>query len=337
MNSSKLIYREYGDPLSVVEKIDATIPLVQANQLLVKMLAAPVNPADINTIQGKYPSKPTLPAIPGNEGVGEVVQIGTQVTNFSIGDRVVPMTTMVGTWQSHTILEAVEAFKVPADLGLVEASTLTVNPCTAYRMLVDFGGLTRGDVVIQNGGNSACGQNVIQLCKIWGYQNISIIRDRPKVSELKKFLLKLGASHVMTEEELRTTQIFKNREVPRPKLALNCVGGKSATELMRTLEHSGTIVTYGGMSREPVTVGTAMLIFKNLQVRGFWMTDWSKKHAKSPERRQMLEELVEFMRSKKLKGPVAKMVHFDNYKEALTNTLSDRGMTGLKYIINFSK
>lgn len=62
---------------------------------------------------------------------------------------------------------------------------LNVNPCTAYRMLKDFVSLKAGDTVIQNGGNSAVGQMVIQLCKVWNYKSVSVVRDRPNIQELK--------------------------------------------------------------------------------------------------------------------------------------------------------
>lgn len=69
----------------------------------------------------------------------------------------------------------------------------------------------------------------------------------------------------MTLEELRQSQLFKSGEMKKPRLALNCVGGKSALEIMRHLQNEGTVVTYGGMSREPVTVPTSALIFKDIK------------------------------------------------------------------------
>lgn len=71
----------------------------------------------------------------------------------------------------------------------------------------------------------------------------------------------MGATEVLTEEEMRTSTIFKDK-LPKPKLAFNCVGGKSALEILRHLDKNGVMVTYGGMSREPVTVPTSALIFK---------------------------------------------------------------------------
>lgn len=70
-------------------------------------------------------------------------------------------------------------------------------------MLKDFVLLKSGDVVIQNGANSACGQNVIQLCRINNFISINIIRDRPDIEQLKSYLFTLGADYVLTEEELR--------------------------------------------------------------------------------------------------------------------------------------
>lgn len=77
------------------------------------------------------------------------------------------------------------------------------NTSTAYRMLKDFVDLQPGDSVIQNGGNSAAGQNVIQFCKAWGLKSINIVRNRPDIDKLKEHLNGLGATYVLTEEELR--------------------------------------------------------------------------------------------------------------------------------------
>lgn len=335
--ASKLIYTEYGDPVKVVQKQQDPIPEVKPDEILIKMLAAPVNPADINTIQGKYPARPALPAVPGNEGVGVVIKTGDTVNDIKAGDHVVPLASGLGTWRTHVVLPADCVLCVPKELGVVEAATLTVNPCTAYRMLKDFANLRCGDTVIQNGANSACGQYVIQICKVWGINTVNIIRDRPEIEELKTFLKDLGATYVLTEEELRKTDLFKTKKLDKPRLALNCVGGQSALEVMRHLQNGSPIVTYGGMSREPVTVPTSALIFKDIQVRGFWMTEWSKKHADSLERFEMFEELISMMTNNELRGPAYKLVDFEDFKEALMNTMTIKGMIGKKYILEFDK
>ncbi|XP_047521611.1 enoyl-[acyl-carrier-protein] reductase, mitochondrial isoform X1 [Pieris napi] len=333
--SRQLVYKEFGDPLHVVKYRECEVPPLGKQEVLVRMLAAPVNPADINTIQGKYPVKVNLPSIPGNEGVGLVEQVGSEVKDLSRGKKVILTTSLEGTWRDVGVFQRSSLTVVPDALGDVEAATLTVNPCTAFRMLRDFVCLKKDDVVIQNGGNSACGQNVIQICKAWGVKTVNIVRNRPEINDLKAYLTSLGATYVFTEEELRSVQIFKG-EVKKPLLALNCVGGKNGAQLFRYMDHGGTMVTYGGMSREPVTVPTSAFIFKDISCRGFWMTAWNKKAA-SEAREQMLGEIIKLMLSKELKAPIHKLIKFKDYPEVLKNSLAPQGFAGCKYLLDFTE
>lgn len=273
--------------------------------------------------------------IPGNEGVGVVEEIGSDVKGLCNGNRVIITEPAQGTWRDIAVFDKKMLRVVPDDLGLVEAATLTVNPCTAYRMLSDFKNLKDGQVVIQNGANSACGQNVIQICKAWGIANVNIVRNRPEISDLKKYLECLGATYVLTEEELRTTTLFKEKQIKKPILALNCVGGKSALEIVRHLDKTAAMVTYGAMSRDPVTIPNSALIFKNISFHGFWMTAW-KENASEDQKEQMMADIIKLMYEKKLVGPVHKMVKFEKYQEAIGNALSSKGFTGCKYILDFS-
>ncbi|KAF4522450.1 hypothetical protein B566_EDAN002534 [Ephemera danica] len=130
-----------------------------------------------------------------------------------------------------------------------------------------------------------------------------------------------------------TTDIFKKGVVKSPRLALNCVGGKNALEVMRHLAFRGEIVTYGGMSREPLTVSTAALIFKDLRVRGYWMTQWNKEHIGSQQWSEMINDITSMILAKQLKPPIHKVVSIDNFTEALGNTMNPKGFAGCKYIL----
>ncbi|XP_018411792.1 PREDICTED: trans-2-enoyl-CoA reductase, mitochondrial-like [Nanorana parkeri] len=243
------------------------------------MLAAPVNPADVNMLQGNYGILPNLPAVGGNEGVGEVIKVGCQVHNLKPGQWVVPIDCGFGTWRTEAVCKANEVIAVDKDISVISAATLSVNPCTAYRMLTDFMTLRPGDTVIQNGANSGVGQAVIQICASMGVNTINVIRDRSNLSEMIKKLQSLGANYVITEDMLQNegmAHLFKVGE--RPKLALNCVGGSSAGNLFCHLKDGSTMVTYGGMSRKPTPLPAKALIFKNMKVCGFWMTQWKRNH-----------------------------------------------------------
>lgn len=191
-------------------------------------------------------------------------------------------------------------------------------------------------VVIQNGANSACGQNIIQLCKAWNVKNINIVRNRPHHNELKSYLESLGATCVLMENEVRKTKIFKDGCIDKPSLAINCVGGKNSMAMAGHLKPGGCMVTYGGMSMQPVMIPTAAFIFKNITTKGFWVTAWNKKKENKSLKDEMLAELIALMCEGKLKGPVHKLVKISNFSEALSNTLNKKGFTGCKYLLDFT-
>lgn len=314
-----LRFRKHGDPSQVVQLENVDLPPVSSKDVLVKVLAAPINPSDINMIQGTYAILPDLPAVGGNEGVAQVVQVGSQVKILKPGDWVIPKDAGLGTWRTEAVLAEDDVISLPNDIPLLSAATLGVNPCTAFRMLSDFENLKPGDSLIQNAANSGVGQAVIQIAAARGIHTINIIRDRPEFTQLSDRLKAMGATHVITEEALRRPeikQLFKT--YPKPKLALNGVGGKSATELLRHLQYGGSMVTYGGMAKQPVTVPVSALIFKDVKVRGFWVTQWKKDNSNDGNAfRAMLDELCRLIREGKLTAPACTEVPLKDYSKAL--------------------
>ncbi|NXD14969.1 MECR protein, partial [Nothocercus nigrocapillus] len=285
----------------------------------IKMLAAPINPADINMIQGTYGLLAQLPAVGGNEGVGQVLGVGSRVTSVRAGDWVIPADAGLGTWRTEAVFPDEALLRVPSDVPVLCAATLGVNPCTAYRMLADFETLRPGDSVIQNAANSGVGQAVIQIAKASGIRTINVVRARPDLPKLVERLVSLGADHVITEEMLRKpdmNDIFKS--IPKPRLALNCVGGKSATEMLRHLQPKGTMVTYGGMAKQPVTVPVSAFIFKDVKLRGFWMTQWKKDQMHNKDGLQsMMQSLCELIQKGQLRAPACTEVPLEDYRAAL--------------------
>ncbi|KFP30831.1 hypothetical protein N325_10547, partial [Colius striatus] len=264
-------------------------------------------------LAGSYAILSPLPAVGGSEGVGEVLEVGRRVAALRPGDS------GLGTWRTRGVFPEELLLKVPRDIPVLCAATLSVNPCTAYRMLADFQPLAPGDSVIQNGANSGVGQAVIQIAKASGIKTINVVRDRPDLPKLVERLMALGADHVITEEMLRKPEmkeIFKS--IPKPRLALNCVGGKSTTEMLRHLQPKGIMVTYGGMAKQPVTVPVSAFIFRDVQLRGFWMTQWKRDHAQDQQSlASMIDALCQLIRRGQLAAPACTEVPLQDYKVAL--------------------
>ncbi|XP_060703274.1 enoyl-[acyl-carrier-protein] reductase, mitochondrial-like isoform X1 [Hemiscyllium ocellatum] len=312
-----LIYHKHGDPLRVIRLETLKPPQLGDSDVRAQILAAPINPSDINMVQGTYPILPNLPAVGGNEGVGQVLEVGSKVTNLKPGDWIIPSDAGLGTWRTETVDNMNRFSKVPNNLPLLCAATLGVNTCTAYRMLHDFETLKPGDSVIQNAANSGVGQAAIQIAKAMGLTTINVVRDRPDLQQLTDRMKSMGAHYVITEEALRKPdmeELFK--KVPRPHLALNGVGGKSATEILRHLVKGGTMVTYGGMAKQPITVPASALIFKNVKIQGFWMTQWKQDHGHDLVQ-EMISVLCDFIQAGKLRAPVCTKVKFQDYPTAL--------------------
>lgn len=282
-----------------------------------------MNPADVNQIQGVYPSKPPFQttlgtgepsAVAGNEGAFEVIATGSNVKNLTKGDWVVMKQTGQGTWRTHAQLDESQLIKIEDKEGLtpLQVSTVSVNPVTAYRMIKDFcewDWLRAGEEwLIQNGANSGVGRAAIQLARLWGIKTLNVVRERKTPEEtdaLKKELYDLGATAVVTEAELLSKD-FKNmvneftRQGKEPiRLALNCVGGKSATALAKTLAPNSHLVTYGAMSKQPVSLPSGLLIFKNLVFDGFWVSRWGDKHPELKE--NTINDVLELTRTGKFK------------------------------------
>jgi len=261
-----------------------------------------------------------LPAIGGNEGVARVLAVGSDVKGLQVDDWVIPASPGFGTWRKYAVCDGEDVDPIPREgVPLELAATISVNPCSAYRMLHDYIELKPGDLLVQNGANSSVGMAVIQLCKHMGVQTLNVVRDRPNLSDLKARLESLGATVVITEEELANTRSLAEAMATfkgaKPVLGLNCVGGNSAADIARLLKDGSSMVTYGGMSRKPVCVPTGRLIFNDVSLRGFWLSRWTETHGKA-ERRAMIKDLMDLIREKEFKTFV-QLKPFEEFTEAL--------------------
>ncbi|GLJ54118.1 hypothetical protein SUGI_1158950 [Cryptomeria japonica] len=334
-SSRAIIYEEHGPPDKVTRLVELPVCDLKENEVCVKMLAAPINPSDINRIEGVYPVRPPLPAVGGYEGVGEVKALGSGAKYLSIGDWVIPSPPSFGTWQTCIVKEENAWCKVPKDVPAEYAATVSVNPSTALRMLEDFVSLKAGDVVVQNGATSMVGQCVIQLSYLRGIQTINIIRDRPDLDDVKQRLKEMGAGKVFSESELEVKNVKSLLgDLSEPILGFNCVGGNAASLVLKFLRQGGTMVTYGGMSKKPITVSTSSFIFKDLHLRGYWMQNWVNSHT-SNEFKTMTDYLLRLVRDGLLKYKT-ETVPFQDFDAALQKALGKQGHFS-KQVLMFDK
>lgn len=233
------------------------------------------------------------------------MSVGSEARTVQKGDWVIARRTGIGSWRTHAQVpeDAVTKIEDRAGLTPLQVGTVSVNPVTAWRMLKDYQDLKDGEWWIQNGANSGVGRAALQLGKRWGFRSIAVVRGRETKEEqdrLEAELKGLGAELVVTEKDVGEKGFpGKVKEWTGGKgvlLALNCVGGDPAMQLAKVLATGGTMITYGGMSKQPMRLGAAMMIFKDLKFRGFWVSRWADQHQDA--KRKTVEELLVMYRNR---------------------------------------
>ena len=320
-----LAFRSHGSPRDVLApRSFPRLGDIGRDAVRCDVIASSVNPADVNTVEGVYPLRPAPReggfSIGGNEGVMRVTEVGSDVRGVRVGDVCVPKNAPnLGLWAEEVIapstavqvvVEGDRASAIPLE-KLRDLSCLSVCFMTAERLLRDFGDLREGDFVIQNGATSAVGQAVIQLCRERRLRSINMVRDVAKSSD---YLKALGGDIV--------TDVRNVKEVCRElgiqaKVAFNCVGGESSSALAKRLEAGGTMVTYGGMSKQPVVCPTPLMIFKNIKSVGFWLSGRDGSKCSATETEATTSYLVEKVLEGKL-GVRTSIVPFSKAMTAFT-------------------
>ncbi len=305
-------FASYGQPADVIELTETASPTLAEGEVRVNVLAAPINPADINLIQGNYGIRPELPATPGVEGCGEIIE--SLSPNFNPGDKVI-FIDRSGSWSEQVTCPDNTILKIPTDTPSDQASMLKVNPLTAWCMLTQLRDLPKGSWVIQNAANSGVGYCVIQIAKILGLKTINLVRREELIPDLEK----LGGDICMLDNRENIDTIRDKQ----PELALNAVGGDSALRLMDALAPQGLHVTYGAMSKLSLKVPNKFLIFKRIQIHGFWVTEWIKENDAALVE-STYQQLAQWMIDKKLVQPIDSTHTLDEVHTAIARAQQDK-------------
>jgi NADPH:quinone reductase-like Zn-dependent oxidoreductase len=294
----------------VIEAVEFELPPVADGQALVKVLAAPINPSDVLTLTGEYGMLPPLPAIGGNEGVGEVLEVATDVGNLKVGQTVL-LPVGCGTWRTHLIAEASQLIPLPS-ADPQQLAMLTVNPPTAYLMLRDFVDLQPGDWVIQNAANSGVGSYLIQLAKIRGLKTINVVRRDSAVAAVQAE----GGDVVLVDGPDLPKRVREATGGAPVKLGIDAVGGASTDHLASSLAEGGVLVNYGRMSGEPCQINPGSFVFRDVTLKGFWLARWFRQ-ATPQQQMQLFGELIQLIASGKLKARIAATYDISQIKQAV--------------------
>ncbi|KAL8687235.1 MAG: hypothetical protein Q9224_005211 [Gallowayella concinna] len=251
------------------------VPEPGENQVLVEMLAAPINPLDVLVLQDKYPVKPQNHQqdrpIPGYDGVGKVIACGDKVDGLHEGDRIIIKHHGLGTWRTHAILSAHDTLKIPNDMELGAAAILRMGIMMAYLMMETNSEAARpGDWIIMNGATSVIAHFLGQFAHARGLKVISIIRDREDAEATARLLKRHSADIVLQSHEVESTKELQNKRI---MLGFDAVFGPGGSQLINCITPGGRYVSYGFLGGlgpgSAIPISQELIFIKHLTFKSF--------------------------------------------------------------------
>ncbi|HZV00412.1 MAG TPA: alcohol dehydrogenase catalytic domain-containing protein [Planctomycetota bacterium] len=257
-----------GEALANLALARVPRPRLAPGRVLVRIHAAPVNPADLLWLEGRYGIDRAFPATPGFEGAGVVVASGGGLLGrWLVGKRVAcGGHTCSGTWAEFCLADADQCMPLRRDLAFEQGATAMANPMTAIA-LVDL--VRRGGhrAYVQNAAAGQLGRMIDATAREAGIPGIHVVRRAEQAEALRQ----AGAGNVLVSSDpgFETALATRARELSAT-IALDAVAGASTGRLLGALPRGGEVVVYGSLSGEPCgSIDPMALAFGAKRVRGF--------------------------------------------------------------------
>jgi len=234
-----IVSHRYGRP-DVLELRDVDKPVIEDHQVLVRVHASSVNPAEWYRVTGPYFAriaeglrKPKHPSM-GADLAGRVEAVGRNVKEFQPGDEV--LGTSGGSWAEYACAREARLVPKPANLSFEEAAAVPVAAITALQALRDKGRIQQGQKVLINGASGGVGTFAVQIAKSFGAEVTGVCSTRNV-----EMVRSLGADHVVDYTQEDFTQRGERHD-----LMLDIAGSRSFSDFRRALTGEATVVLVGG-------------------------------------------------------------------------------------------
>lgn len=275
----RLVVKSPGDDVAgcVLEVETVDVPKPGSGEVLVQMIAAPINPSDYGSWHlTKNPE--SFPMAIGNEGSGIVVAVGSGLTT----GFVCPVGTHVGvikpkggqgTYSEYIVVSAYTGvFPLPNSLPIEDAASFFVNPYTAVA-LFDTARQEGAKAFVHTAAASQLGQMMVKLAETEKMEIINVVRRDEQATLLKK----LGAKHVVVtsgDESAWKKELKDKIKELNATVAFDAVAGRSTGDMLDCMPKYGTVYVYGGLAGAVTNVSPMDLIYRFKKLKGFFLTGW---------------------------------------------------------------
>jgi len=320
-------FNKAGNPIEVLEVEEKPIPTPGEKELLIKMIASPINPSDGLFIEGVYRLRPEFPhQTAGLEGTGIVEKAGRH-TNMIKGTLVAFF--YKNAWSEYVIVPENKLIALPGDFPIDKAAQFCLNPFTAWGLL-ECANANAGDWLLITAGNSGVSRIAIQLAKRKNIKVITSVRDIKQAESLYA----LGADAVLDSEAADfSEQVSTITSKKGVNIAFEAVGGKIGDKVVQSLAPFGRMMIYGLLTNEATSFFNSQLLYKYLTISGFGIRAFLANQG-AQQRREMIDTLITEIRGSSLKLPIVNEFAFGEFKEAWTAYLEKGAQSKIVFKIS---
>ena len=275
-----------------IKKIEISSP--NEGEVCIEVHYAGINFADTLMRLGLYQPRPPFPFTPGYEVSGVIHSLGSGVTEFEVGQRVVAAMPTGGQC-SHISVKTSRVIVIPDEMGLDEAAAMPVTYLTAHHMLHYLGHLKKGETVLIHGGAGGVGTAALQLCQWAGIEQVWATASGHKGDIIKSF----GGIPIDRHNQDFTKIVKEATDGRGVDHILDPIGGENLTRSLGCLAEGGKLYTYGLSSAAPSSKRSLLKAFfalrktpkfdalrlmtRNRGVFGVHMGTWKDEEAMSQQ------------------------------------------------------
>ena len=271
-----VVLNEYGslDNLSLTEFAD---PVPGPEDIIVDVRATAVNYVDLVIISGKYQFKPDVPFVPGKGPAGIVKSVGSDVTDFAPGDRVVAMAEQGG-YAGLTPIHRNNCYHLPDSMSFTDAASMALVYDTAWFSLVERGRFTEGESVLVLGASGGVGLAAVQLVRAMGGHALAGIANPEKADLVRdagaEAVIDLAADNL--RDSLRD-QVFAVTDGRGADVVIDPLGDDIFDAALRAVAWRGRMVVIGFAAGRIPSLKANYLLVKNIDVGGLQISDYRRR------------------------------------------------------------